>query len=165
MSTHTSPPTEHLSTLSLSSSFSPAVLTHLKSIANNEHPLPPSQLRELQSFVSNRRDNANSQSQDTQAPASSHDPPKLPSRHHEAISNGSVDLKHLAEYLVSPEGDAMMPLADTDLSYPISNYFINSSHNTYLTGNQLYSESSTEAYTNVCKPYLCWPRRASYMQD
>lgn len=158
MSTHTSPPTEHLSTLSLSSSFSPAVLTHLKSIANNEHPLPPSQLQELQSFVSKRR------AQHDPPQASSHDPPKLPSRHHEANSNGSVDLKHLAEYLASPEGDAMMPLADTDLSYPISNYFINSSHNTYLTGNQLYSESSTEAYTNVCKPYLCWPRRASYMQ-
>ncbi|KAI4101529.1 MAG: hypothetical protein LQ339_005026 [Xanthoria mediterranea] len=143
MSTHTSPPTEHLSTLSLSSSFSPAVLTHLKSIANNEHPLPPSQLQELQSFVSKRR------AQHDPPQASSHDPPKLPSRHHEANSNGSVDLKHLAEYLASPEGDAMMPLADTDLSYPISNYFINSSHNTYLTGNQLYSESSTEAYTNV----------------
>ena len=150
MSTHTSPPTEHLSTLSLSSSFSPAVLTHLKSIANNDHPLPPSQLQEIQSFASRRLDNANSQAQHTPPQASIHDPPRLPPRHNEASPNGSVDLKHLAEYLASPEGDAMMPLAETDLSYPISNYFINSSHNTYLTGNQLYSESSTEAYTNVC---------------
>lgn len=142
MSTLTSPPTEHLSTLSLSSSFSPAVLTYLKSIANNKHPLPHAQLQELQSYLSIPHDNADPQSQHAPPQASGHEPPKLP--------NGSVDLKHLAEYLASPEGDAMMPLADTDLSYPISNYFINSSHNTYLTGNQLYSESSTDAYTNVC---------------
>jgi len=49
----------------------------------------------------------------------------------------------------SPASAAQAPPVNHDLSLPLCNYFISSSHNTYLSGNQLYGASTADSYTNV----------------
>lgn len=56
-------------------------------------------------------------------------------------------------YLLAPENDAFNPersvFHEDDMHRPLSEYFINSSHNTYLIGHQYTSHSSVEMYSNA----------------
>lgn len=67
------------------------------------------------------------------------------------LKQSELDPQGFISYMLSPESSIIGPAKDQDLSWPLASYFISSSHNTYLTGNQLYSLSSTEAYTNVLR--------------
>lgn len=137
-------PDRSLSNPSTAHALSPAVITYLKSIASSERPLSSNQRHEFE--IHSSKDALQSSPTLTGGAAGSHgqETPKEPS------TSSPVDMSKFLDYMTSSMGDASEKLPEQDLTYPISNYFINSSHNTYLTGNQLYSESSTDAYKNVC---------------
>jgi hypothetical protein len=81
--------------------------------------------------------------------------------------NKSLSRIHFELYLTQDLNDAYDPhalLADAEQKKqePISRYWINTSHNTYLTGDQLASASSVEMYMNAmrrgckCLELDCW---------
>ncbi|CAI7606725.1 unnamed protein product [Penicillium glandicola] len=67
----------------------------------------------------------------------------------EPVANALASLDAFRAYMKDVNSSAMVPEEALDLSAPISDYFISSSHNTYLTGNQLYSDAAASAYTSV----------------
>ncbi|EDV19641.1 uncharacterized protein TRIADDRAFT_61893 [Trichoplax adhaerens] len=83
----------------------------------------------------------------------------------EFYSKGQLSLDGFTRYLMS-EDNAIIPLESLDIyqdpNQPLSSYFINSSHNTYLSGHQFTGKSSVEMYRQVliagcrCIELDCW---------
>mmetsp|Transcript_30579 Transcript_30579/g.72131 ORF Transcript_30579/g.72131 Transcript_30579/m.72131 type:complete len:853 (+) Transcript_30579:97-2655(+) len=88
--------------------------------------------------------------------------------HGKSISSKKISKTAFMHFLHSKYNDAYDPAAiaplpsTTKLDMPLSRYWINTSHNTYLLGDQLKSKSSVEAYENAlrrgckCLEFDCW---------
>ena len=70
---------------------------------------------------------------------------------HDQGDGAGLDWDGFVGYMTSSKSTITKDPQPTDLSWPLSSYFISSSHNTYLSGNQLSSASTTEAYTDVLR--------------
>ncbi|KAL7275299.1 hypothetical protein RUND412_001759 [Rhizina undulata] len=67
--------------------------------------------------------------------------------------DSDISFDEFVSYLCAPT-NAALALPDPrqkDWTRPLNQYYISSSHNTYLTGNQLYGASSIQGYINVLK--------------
>jgi phosphatidylinositol phospholipase C gamma-1 len=68
---------------------------------------------------------------------------------------GKLKVPDLIDYLISNENEAWYPERKTrvyeDMTRPLTHYFMASSHNTYLMGDQFRSESSVEAYVRALR--------------
>uniref|UniRef100_A0A2K5WZM8 Phosphoinositide phospholipase C n=1 Tax=Macaca fascicularis TaxID=9541 RepID=A0A2K5WZM8_MACFA len=80
-------------------------------------------------------------------------------------SKGLLGIDGFTNYTRSPAGDIFNPdhhHVHQDMTQPLSHYFITSSHNTYLVGDQLMSQSRVDMYAWVlqagcrCVEVDCW---------
>ncbi|OTF81186.1 hypothetical protein BLA29_005084 [Euroglyphus maynei] len=87
----------------------------------------------------------------------------------EISQKGFLSFDGFLRYLMSDD-NAIIPSEkfdlNSDMDQPLSHYFINSSHNTYLTGHQLTGRSSVEIYRQCllggcrCIELDCWNGRS-----
>uniref|UniRef100_W5KF50 1-phosphatidylinositol 4,5-bisphosphate phosphodiesterase n=1 Tax=Astyanax mexicanus TaxID=7994 RepID=W5KF50_ASTMX len=83
---------------------------------------------------------------------------------------GQISVEGFGRYLSGEENSIIPPEKldqSEDMMFPLSHYFINSSHNTYLTAGQLAGNSSVEMYRQVllsgcrCIELDCWKGRTT----
>uniref|UniRef100_A0A8C4IER2 Phosphoinositide phospholipase C n=1 Tax=Dicentrarchus labrax TaxID=13489 RepID=A0A8C4IER2_DICLA len=83
---------------------------------------------------------------------------------------GQISMEGFTRYLNGEENSIIPPEKldqSEDMTLPLSHYFINSSHNTYLTAGQLAGNSSVEMYKQVllsgcrCIELDCWKGRTT----
>uniref|UniRef100_S4RGR0 Phosphoinositide phospholipase C n=1 Tax=Petromyzon marinus TaxID=7757 RepID=S4RGR0_PETMA len=68
--------------------------------------------------------------------------------------HGCLSLEGLTAYLCGPAGDAVDPAHGSvhqDMGLPLTRYCIASSHNTYLTGDQVTSRACADSYASVLR--------------
>jgi Phosphatidylinositol-specific phospholipase C, X domain len=62
------------------------------------------------------------------------------------------DFASFLQYMGSKASDALTLPPSSNYNLPLSCYFIATSHNTYLTGNQLIGKATVDGYKNVSIP-------------
>jgi hypothetical protein len=72
----------------------------------------------------------------------------------EEVKQEFSSLKQFLEYMSSDSSNACGKPPNQDLDHKLSEYFISSSHNTYLTGHQLYGKANVDGYKNVSHLYV-----------
>ncbi|CAN8032088.1 unnamed protein product, partial [Ixodes persulcatus] len=86
------------------------------------------------------------------------------------VAKGLFSVEGFLRYLMSADNPIVSPEKfdlSLDMDQPLNHYFINSSHNTYLTGHQLTGKSSVEMYRQCllagcrCIELDCWTGRNS----
>ncbi|XP_033991736.1 1-phosphatidylinositol 4,5-bisphosphate phosphodiesterase beta-1-like [Trematomus bernacchii] len=85
-------------------------------------------------------------------PAQTHSVMERHQQDQDQLKKGVISLQALSSYLSSDENGIIPPEKldqSEDMSFPLSHYIINSSHNTYLTAGQLAGSSSVEMYRQV----------------
>ncbi|KIW31913.1 uncharacterized protein PV07_03500 [Cladophialophora immunda] len=123
-------------------SFSPCVLTYLTEIFDNN----------ATESTTKKKDCGPSSRVGNKAPAQAFvhaiqggDPdPDNPLLQHDFVG-----MHEFLVHMASGGADALALPRMSDFLQPLSDYFINSSHNTYITGNQLTSKASVEPYRNA----------------
>ena len=70
-------------------------------------------------------------------------------------SSLGMDMDHFSAFLVSNRNGVINKrkslIVNQDMDRPLCDYYINSSHNTYLLGDQIASESSIEGYIRALR--------------
>lgn len=78
-------------------------------------------------------------------------------RHHLHLT-----LNHFQSFLSDNVANNAMNKFEQSMDHPLNEYFVYSSHNTYLKGHQLYGDSSVEMYAYAirlgcrCVELDCW---------
>ncbi|KAG7280515.1 hypothetical protein CRUP_022045 [Coryphaenoides rupestris] len=83
----------------------------------------------------------------------------------ENLQHMVLGIDGFTNYMRSPAGDIFNPehhMVNQDMTQPLCNYYISTSHNTYLTGDQFLSQSRVDMYAYVlqagcrCVEVDCW---------